>query len=202
MREREPWTIHPDLGRDRLIEVARLIAHGRNDALDRHDPNVGDNSWTLGCSAFQFQRFRISAACAGGALPWLSLIDPSMQFVFKIGSVPMRFYAGPAEEPNSRTLYQSYPELHQLSLFSRETEARAYTHRIAVETDIEGAVTAIKYVALDNDEPVFFWDIPLTAAVRTIHEVGTPLAEGVELPPPAIVVTGEDEDADAEKRPA
>lgn len=202
MREREPWSIHSDLTRDRLIEVARLISYGRNDALDRHNPSVGDNTWTLGCSAFQFQRFRISAACAGGKYPWLSLIDPSMQFVFKIGSVPVRFYAGPAEEPNSRTLSQSFPELHQLSLFPRESEARGYAHRIAVETDFDGAVTAIKYVALDDDQPAFFWDIPLAALVSPMHEVGKTLAKGVELPPPAIVVPGEDEEVDVDKRSA
>ncbi|MEJ1968480.1 MAG: hypothetical protein WDN03_07600 [Rhizomicrobium sp.] len=119
-----------------------------------------------------------------GRFPWLSLVDPSKQFIFKIGGVPMRFYRGAAEEPSARTLQQSYPELSQLSLFPKEAEARDYAHRLAVETDIEGAVTAIKYVALSDEGPEFYWDIPLSGSVAAIRPIGEKPAEGVELPAP------------------
>jgi hypothetical protein len=48
-----PRDYHPDLTADRLIRVAQCIELGRNDALDRHNEAIGDNGWTLGCSAFQ-----------------------------------------------------------------------------------------------------------------------------------------------------
>ncbi len=194
MREREPWTIHADLTQPRLVDVARLILRGRNDALDRFNPGIGDDSWTLGCSAFQFQRHQILTACVAGRFPWLSLVDPSKQFIFKIGGVPMRFYRGAAEEPSARTLQQSYPELSQLSLFPKEAEARDYAHRLAVETDIEGAVTAIKYVALSDEGPEFYWDIPLSGSVAAIRPIGEKPAEGVELPAPVIQLADDDED--------
>src|SRR3546814_6324421 len=40
-----------------------------------------------------------------------------MQFVFSIGDVPARFYRGEPDEPNTRTLKQTFSELQQLSLF-------------------------------------------------------------------------------------
>jgi hypothetical protein len=195
MREREPWSIHPDLTSDRLIAIGQLILQGRNDALDRHDPDVGADPWTLGCNAFQYQRFQISKAVTDGSFPWLSIIDPSMQFVFRIGAVPMRFYRGEADDPTPRTLRQSFPELRQFSLFPKGTEARDYTHRLAVETDIDGAVTSIKYVATNGDTPEFFWDIPLTASVAPIRPVDENPAGGVELPPPTVELPGEEDEA-------
>lgn len=196
MREREPWTIHPDLRRDRLVALGQLIQKGRNDALDRHDPEVGADSWTLGCNAFQFQRYQISKAVADGRFTWLSLIDPSKQFIFAIGIVPVRFYRGEAEEPTSRTIRQAYLELSQLSLFPVDAEAREYAHRLAVETDIDGGVTSIKYVAMIGDVPEYYWDIPLTGSVAAIHSVGVKPTKGVELPPPPVDIPGEEDDAE------
>ena len=42
-----PWEIHQDLTRDRLVLIAGLIALGRNEALERYEPDVGDNPWTF-----------------------------------------------------------------------------------------------------------------------------------------------------------
>jgi hypothetical protein len=193
MIEREPWSIHQDLTRERLVAVAQLILTGRNDALDRHDPNVGGDPWTLGCSAFQYQRYQITKAVLDRRFAWLSILDSSMQFIFQIGAVPMRFYRGDAEEPTARTLRQAYPELLQASLFPPTSEAREYAHRLAVETDIEGAVTSIKYVAMSGDSAEYFWEIPLVGVITPIRPVGVTPAEGVELPPPAVEVLGENE---------
>jgi hypothetical protein len=194
MRECEPWTIHSDLTRDRLIEIGRLIRQGRNDALDRFDASIGDDAWTLGCCAFQFQRHRILMACVDDRFTWLSVIDSSKQFVFGVGAVPMRFYRGAADDPSERTLRQSYPELRQLSLFPDDIEAREYAHRLAIETDLDGAITGIKYVAMSGDTPKFFWDIPLIGTVAPIRPIAGDPAPGVHLPAPEVELADEDQD--------
>lgn len=193
MLAKTPWDLHHDLTRDRLVAVAQLLRQGRNDALDRYDPGVGDDSWTLGCRAFQFARFRIIEAFTEAKYPWLSVHDMSRQFVFKIGNVPVRFYHGGADDPTTRTLRQSYPELRQLTLtFPEESEARYCAYRFAVETDVEGFITTIKFVALLGEVPLMTWDIPLDAIVMPLHAVDGTRAQGVELPPPTVRVPGAD----------
>lgn len=194
MREREPWTINPDLTSDRLAAVAQLISRGRNDALDRYEPEIGDDSWSLGCRAFQCQRHQILMAHKIGLFDWLAVLDPSKHFVFRIGDVPMRFYRGPAEEPNLRTMYQSFPELAQFSLFESNSEAPEYAHRLAIETDVDGSIIAVRYVALYNGVPEFYWDIPLAGIVTPIRLVDAAPTEGVDLPTPQVRLPGEEGD--------
>jgi hypothetical protein len=175
--------------------VARLIVRGRNDALDRFDPSLGDDGWTLGCRAFQFGRFRVLEAIESGDHPWLTALDRTKQLVFKIGEVPVRFYRGPADEPNQRTLRQSFPELQQLAFgFASEAEGRDLAFRFAVETDFDGSITSVKFVGLRGEMPVLCWDIPLTAPPARFYLFDTKPAEGVELPPPTVRVPGRQKD--------
>lgn len=191
-----PWDIHPDLTKDRLTTVAHFLRHARNDALDRFDPNIGDDAWTLGCCAFQYCRHRVSEAALSGEYPWLTIQDDSKHYVFRIGAVPVRFYRGAADEPTSRTLHQSFPELRQLGMvFPQEAVERNFAYRFAIETDADGMILSISFVALLGDSPVLRWDIPLEAEIRPIHSTDGTLAEGVELEAPSVDVLDADEDA-------
>lgn len=191
MSESFPWDFHPDLTHDRLVSVALLIAQGRNDALARHNPAVGDNGWTLGCSAFQFARYQIRGAAEAAGYDWLTIIDPTMQLIFKVGGVPFRFYKGEAGAPSDRTLRQTFSELRQLSFAFGEEKAGDLAYRFAVETDDEGSITSIKVVGLRGEDPVFSWDVPFHEAVS--HPAATPPTTGVELPKPEVRVPGADE---------
>lgn len=182
-----PWDHHPALERNRLISIAQLIQRGRNEALDRFDPAVGCTGWTVGCEAFAFQRHQIIMASTN--LDWLEIVDPSMQFVFSIGGVPVRFYRGEPDDPTSRTLKQSFPELAQLSLFSREELEKLGSqtlYRFAVETDIDGSLSAIAFVVLNGETPLLTWSVPLDDAVTRIAPMWVEGSEGVELPAPAV----------------
>jgi hypothetical protein len=182
-----PWEHHAALARDRLITIAKLIEEGRNHALDRFHPGVGCTPWTVGCEAFAFQKFEIENAALD--LGWLEILDPSMQFVFSIGGVPVRFYRGDPSDPTTRTLKQSFSELRQLSLFGSDelvklTSEPAY--RFAIETDIDGAITTITFVVLAGETPVLTWQIPLDEAVTKVSPLWVEGSEGVELPAPAV----------------
>jgi hypothetical protein len=184
-----PWEHHPALARDRLILIAQLIQRGRNLALDRFDPGVGCTAWTLGCEAFVFQRHQIIEAAED--IDWLGILDPTMQFVFSIGGVPARFYRGEPEEPNTRTLRQTFSELHELSLFSADELVKLTPeplYRFAVETDIDGSTAAITFVVLGGDTPLLTWSIPLDEPVTKISPLWVEGSEGVELPAPIVGV--------------
>ena len=57
-----PWDYHPDLTSERLVKVAQLLALGRGDAVDRFDPTIGDDNWTLGVCAYNYGCFQIARA--------------------------------------------------------------------------------------------------------------------------------------------
>lgn len=194
MGEQYPWDFHHDFSAERLIKVAGLIVAGRNAALDRFSPSIGSNAWTLGCEAFQFGRYQIAEAAGTEGFEWLSVIDPSMQFVFQVGSVPVRFYRGAADEPSVRTLRQSFSELNQLTfVFPAESTGSDLAYRIAVETDIDGAVINTAFVALRGEQPVFSWNIPLDEIAVSMTEVARERPEPVELPKPEVRVPDRDE---------
>jgi hypothetical protein len=189
MIDKTPWELHPDLTEERLVKTAKLIARGRDDALARFDPSVGDDGWTLGCRAFQFARFRILEAAETSVFPWLSILDSSKQLIFKIGEVPVRFYHGRADDPSDRTLRQSFPELHQLAFsFYQESEGRDLAFRFAIDTDSDHEITSIKFVGLRGEAPVLRWEVPLAASAARPYAVHPTAAEGVELPAPTVTV--------------
>lgn len=186
-----PWEYHSDLTAERLAIVARLIADGRQAAVELFDEEVGDNGWTLGCRAFQFGRARILRATDSGEYPWLDVIDRSLQLIFKIGEVPVRIYKGDADEPTDRTLRQSLGELRQLDLlFDERDEGRDLAYRFAVETDVDGSVLAVKFVGLRGETAVLNWDVPLDGDVLVAGAVGRPVTESIELAAPTVGVRG------------
>lgn len=183
----DPWELSDGLSADRLITIAQLIQRGRNKALDRFDSSIGCSPWTVGCEAFAFQKHEIVQAAE--QLDWLEIVDGSMQFVFAIDGIPVRFYRGEPDEPNARTLRQTFPELKQLSLFCPEelaTLGNGRLYRFAVETDFDGSLSAISFVVLDGEAPVLAWPIPLNDAVSKVAPLWGEKSEGVELPAPAV----------------
>lgn len=186
-----PWEHHPALAADRLVTIGELIQKGRNNALERYMPGIGCTPWSVGCEAFGFQKFEISQAAPD--LDWLEIINPTMQFVFSIGGVPVRFYKGAPDDPTVRTLKQSFAELQQQSLFGAEELIHLTAeplYRFAVETDEDGAVLAISFVVLSGEFPVLVWPVPLDGSVTKLSPTWTPPADGVDLPPPAVSVSG------------
>ena len=185
-----PWEYHRDLSEERLTVVARLIADGRQNAVERFDEEAGDNGWTLGCRAFQFGRYRILRAVDNGDYPWLGVIDRTLQLIFTIGEVPVRIYRGEANEPTDRTRRQSFNELRQLGFsFDERDEGRDLAYRYAVETDLDGSVLAIKFVGLRRETAILNWDVPIDVTSGD-GTVGRPATESVELEAPPVGVRG------------
>lgn len=189
-----PWEHHPSLAEDRLVTIGQLITHGRNDALDRYDQAVGCDGWTVGCEAFAFQKHQIIAAAEH--TDWLEILNPSMEFVFSIGGVPVRFYRGEATDPHERTLRQTFAELNQMNLFGSEELERPgihLLHRFAVETDIDGSITRITFVVLEGAMPLLTWIVPLERPVTKISPLWIEGSQGVVLPFPRISTPGKED---------
>jgi hypothetical protein len=189
-----PWEHNPALTEERLVMIGQLIRQGRNDALDRYDQSMGCDGWTVGCEAFAFQKHQIIKAA--GHTDWLEILNPSMEFVFSIGGIPVRFYRGEAADPHERTLRQTFAELNQMSLFGSEELERAgarLLHRFAVETDFDGSITRITFVVLDGSTPMLSWIVPLDKPFAKISPLWVEGSEGVVLPFPTVRLRGKED---------
>jgi hypothetical protein len=160
---RPPWELHPALTEERLTAAARLLARGRADAIAFADPWAGDDAWSIGCRAYAFTKHQLARAAEGGRYPWLGVLDETHHFVFLIEGVPVRFYRGDAEDPSKRTLRQQESEAEQLALALGADGADGLMFRFAVETEPEGAVRRIVFLALRGEagRVECFWPVPL-----------------------------------------
>jgi len=182
-----PWEIHPALSDDRLRVCARLLANARRDAVRMASPEMGDDSWSIGCRAYAFGRQRMRRAAEAGRYNWLNVLDGSHHFVFLIEDVPVRFFRGAADEPTARTLRRQVIEAEQLSMALGQEQAEGLVFRLALEASAAGDVERVVFLALRGEE----------GRVECLWPV--PLAEGQdrEPPPHQLMLLG----ADAEERP-
>lgn len=160
---RLPWDFHPALTEERLRWCARLLANARRDALAMAAPELGDDSWSVGCRAYSFGRHRLQRLAESRQHPWLRVMDGSHHFVFLIDQVPVRFFRGAADEPTSRTLRRHEAEAQQLGLALGTDEAEGLVFRIAVETNPAGSVERVVFLVLRGEEgqAECTWPIPL-----------------------------------------
>ena len=59
-------------------------------------------------------------------------------------------------------------------------------YRFAIETDLDGAITAVTFVVLAGDTPVLTWQVPLDEAVTKVSPLWVAGSDGVDLPAPSV----------------
>ena len=134
-----PWDIHPALTEDRLRFCARLLANARRDAVRMASPEMGDDSWSVGCRAYAFGKQRLQRTADARTCNWLAVLDGSHHFVFLIQDVPVRFFRGGADEPTTRTLRRQVIEAEQLSLALGAERAQGLVFRLALEKKVRSS---------------------------------------------------------------
>ena len=68
----EPWVKNPDLTRSRLSTIASIIRNVRHEAVLLHEPQNGDDAWSLGCRAYA--RTRDAIKRSAGPYDWLKIL--------------------------------------------------------------------------------------------------------------------------------
>ncbi len=165
---RLPWDFHPALTAERLRLCARLLANARRDALALAAYEMGDDSWSVGCRAYAFGRHRLKRVAGSREHAWLRVMDDSHHFVFLIDQVPVRFYRGLADDPTVRTLRRQEAEAQQLGLALGTDLAEGLVFRLAVETNANGGVERVVFLALRGEEGFAecAWPIPLEVPIE------------------------------------
>lgn len=142
-----PSEILPDLSDERVDEIGMLIYQTRQENITFSDER--DDGWSLGCRGYSWCRSEICDLSKKRS--WLTVINPNLKFVFKIGNVEVCFYKGSSTKPkkNIYSRAQSYPEIQQLPLLGNDLPAsNELIWAFAVETDAEGYTTNVEFFGM------------------------------------------------------
>ncbi|BBM03948.1 hypothetical protein [Microbulbifer sp. GL-2] len=194
---RHPSEVHKDLTVERINEVGIILADARYDNLQAVDKKR-DNGWSIGCRAHAWCSTDLMEKSK--EIPYLTIKDASLKFIFKIGEAEVSFYRGEVGKPkkNICSRAQTYPELKQLGMFLEVGAPEKIVWTYVVETDKEGTTTNIEFLGIGEDGNVF------ASHVVPIHQVNkavmTPMKPSesapVELPSAAVSLSvGADEKA-------
>jgi hypothetical protein len=188
-----PWEFAPGLKIERLQRVATILRETRASTVGSYDPKLGDGPWSLGCLVYERSMNRLVEASA--TLGWLAVLSDSLEFVFSIDGIPVRFYRGDGDNPTPKQLSCCHTELRQLSLINQST-SNDLAWRIAVETDAVGLATGIVIIgfALENvaarDQSIqCYYEIPESIGnVALFPDRRPPRGGGIDLPEPVAIV--------------
>jgi len=178
----KPWTKYPSLTMDRMSAIATLLRDVRHEAVAKHEPEIGDSEWSLGCRIYSRSCFAIAQASA--KYDWLDVLSEQepLRFSFTIGKIPFRFYKGEADDPPGKYIETTFAELHQqqLLLEIEGVHLADVVLRLAIETDSARQASKVILVELNEAGTVTnTYIIPFDAQPVTIP-LRTP---GVSLPP-------------------
>lgn len=178
-----PSEIHSCLTNERIDHIGQLIARVRAENLDAAEDR--DNGWSIGCRAHAWICSEIQTQAQ--RIDWLSIVDPSLRFIGKIGSVQFSFYKGMAEKPKSNiySRAQSHPELRQNSmLFDDLPIPEKLVWAFAVETDLEGTTTNIEFFGMsESGDVVASRTVPIFNIPANLVAINDDESAPVELPP-------------------
>jgi len=84
-----PSDFHPHLLSERLLTVAEVVAHAKNELFSSAEPENGDGGWGIGCHGADRGRIRLRTLAEKTV--WLTYQqEGSLAYWIKIGDVPIR----------------------------------------------------------------------------------------------------------------
>jgi hypothetical protein len=199
-----PWDVTPQLSRERIEILAREATIARNSVADLHEPHNGDDPWSLGCRAYSRTCFRLERLLENQQYPWLRITRRNLYFTLFVDGVPLKFYRGRAEEPNSRTLKSGLAEAlragqTRLPFYDQEIarEEEGWFWLMAIDTDEDGRTLQVYLLQANKEGETKNIYAVVDDHIRVVAGLSDERAEAVELPPADIGVPG-DELADAD----
>jgi len=175
-----PWELNPDLTKDRIINIASLIATKRGEVIDLHDEILGDTPRALGMRCYECCRSEIIHIAK--ELPWLSILTAEGRFTFCIENTPVRFSRNVPKDLPNRKLVASFETLKQMDWINESYPYAAIRWFIVFDTHFKNAADSVYCVGYtETNEIICQWQIPLEDKVTLISEVGSPLPQPVNI---------------------
>lgn len=189
--EQMPWEVDPSLTPERLKILATMIAEERQGALDDHLPEKGEDSWVLGTTAYQRCRWRIVKEVQGRTYDWLSIMDWSRRFIFRVGSTPIRFLRGDPTRSQSKTVLSALEEFRDRELQLPLSDERVvipgpgWVWRLVVVPDDEGGILQIVLCQMKRGHtPRYLYPIAIGPITRVVSATLTMARAGKDMGPP------------------
>ena len=195
-----PSKIFPDLTDERMQFLASLFVDCRRGALQKHDPEAGEDAWCLGCRSYSRICAAISRVARDDQQSWLTVVQdrvPGRQFIFRIGTVPFRFYTGNPSRPTARTLRIDSSELNelkqiQLPVVDGSSES-SWFWRLAIGVTATGEVGQVCVLQVTQAGSVRnVYSVPFEGAVR-LDDPTVLLPPAIELDSPEVSLDDEDQ---------
>lgn len=183
----KPHQLHKDLTLERITQIGNILAEARNENAFQADER--DNGWSLGC--------RGHAWCMNSIIElskttsWITIVNPNLKFIFKIGDVEVSIYRGSSAKPkkNLFTRAQAFPEIKQLSLFIKDPSIpEKIIWAYAIETDLDGNTTNVEFFGMSLEGDIIssvtidIWG----EKPQTIVSIDQNTEEPVEQPEPKV----------------
>jgi len=184
---KNPEDFHKDLRRERLVQIAKVIASVREEAQRAANAAKGDKAWGTGCRAYERTCFALEQLAAHEA-EWMKARADGQRFEIRIGEVPAKFCRDDAEQPSKKHRMPSADEQRMLrGLFADEWLG---VFRFVLETNGDGLPERVVFELVDDrDEPFNAWDVWTQTTVSD-----ETLPKPVEQTPPIVRPIDEDED--------
>lgn len=178
---KKPSELHVCLSDERIDHIGHLIARVRAENLDSTEHR--DNGWCIGCRAHAWISSELMAEAEINS--WLDVVDSSLRFIAKIGSVQFSFYKGMANKPkdNIYSRAQSHPELRQNMLLFDLPIPDKIVWVYAIETDLEGITTNIEFFGMSQSgEIIASRTVPLHGDFTSVVAIGSNENNPADLP--------------------
>jgi len=182
--EEMPWELNLDLTKDRMVDIAFLIAKKRGEVIELHDEILGDTPRSLGMRCYECCRTEINEVADSKIWPWLTILTAEGRFTFRIGNTPVRFSRNDPKCLPNRKLITSFETQQQMDIFTNESNPYAEIRWfIVVDTHFKTPADAVYCVGYtETNEIICQWQIPLEDKVTLISEVNAPLPQPVDIP--------------------
>jgi hypothetical protein len=146
---------------------------------------VGDTDLSLGLDAYLYGKHEIEQAAEREEYPWLTVVNSSLKFQFRIGQVVMRFWRGDIYEPRESIILPTYEEQGALDL-GEDDFAAGLIFRVNTVADARGNLLEANFVAFRNGVAECVWPIPFREAPPLVSGIRPDLPVGQKLPPPRV----------------
>jgi hypothetical protein len=186
-----PWEHNPNLTKERILEITKLIVTVRGEVIERHDIKLGDTPLSLGIRAYECCRQRIKAEAKNEKYDWLSILTPTDRFTFCIGNTPVRFSRNEPDHLPKRKLIRSHEAESQMSLpFWEEYSEYASIHWfLIVDTPYDDPAELAYFVGYsEHNEIICQWEIPLEGIVPAIGSMKDEQPEGKDISSPTPIL--------------
>ncbi|MDQ6623828.1 MAG: hypothetical protein M3Y86_10165 [Verrucomicrobiota bacterium] len=170
-----PWEVHSSLKLNRLVQLAAAIKSARDSVVPLHDPDSGDNQWSMHCRGYARQCRAIRDLAA--EVPWLTVSSTSpndLELSFCVGSVPMKIVRGDPEDPAYR--HRNFSAGEQMLMDALMVELPPGPLRLVATTNASGYVAGVFLVEFHAHTPVRYFEIPIDSSGTFVIPTPDPVA--------------------------